>query len=204
VHRLFLVVLLAGLTSATRAQIVSPFVRLVSDPPTPSVDIRSLSSPFYSTPPRNRPLRHLFTQPKCLYVDALDCVSRDLSGSEAVDCGRVRLSRNPKYANDCVLKALSQRKSFRGRYDQQGMDADAARAIVMTSEGKLIDIDWVGNTWDASDPGYVNQHPCIQPARLKTTAPGELECSPLFGRMSEDHWPKLEKAVKVNVKFVEY
>ena len=201
-HRLFLVVLLAASTTATRAQIFSPFGHAAPDQPL--VDIRSLWFPFHSTSPQDHPLRHLFTPDQCLYIDTLDCVARDLSGSESVDCGRVRLSGNPKYANDCVIRAFSQRRPFRVRYDQQGIDALAARSIVMTPGSRLIEIDWSGNTWDESDPGYVDLHPCIRPARLKTTPQGELECSPLFREIAADHWPKLDKPIKVNVKFVEY
>jgi hypothetical protein len=90
------------------------------------------------------------------------------------------------------------------RYDQQGIDALAARSIVMTPGSTLIEIDWSGDTWDESDPGYVDLHPCIHPARLKTTPQGELECSPLFREIAADQWPELDKPINVNVKFVEY
>jgi hypothetical protein len=201
VQRLFLIVLLAALNATASSQeFTSPFKPAGEQ--LPDIDMQSLWAPFRSSPAQITPL-DWFTPSKCPFSEAIDCLSRDLSGNEAIDCGRVRLLRNPKNANDCVIKAFNQRKPFRVRYDQQGFDTLAARGIVMTPDGRLIEIGWAGDTWLASahtpsDTGYVDQHPCARPARLKTNPQGELECSPLFRQISDDIWFKLSGGVTIN------
>ena len=200
-HKLFLVVLLAALkATASSQEFPTPFKPAGEQ--LPDIDMQSLWAPFRLTHAQITPL-DWFTPSKCLFSEAIDCVSRDLSGNEAVDCGRVRLLRNPKNANNCVIRAFNQRKPFRVRYDQQGLDTLAARGIVMTPDGRLIEIGWASNTWLASahipsDTGYVDQHPCTQPARLKTNPQGELECIPVFSQISDDIWFKLSGGVTMN------
>jgi len=197
VKNIFFVILLAGLIPEMRAQIASPFRPAGSD--SDAVSIQSLWFPLPSASPQGHP-PDLFTQTQCLYVDAFDCVARDLAGIDSVDCGRVRLSRDPKYASDCARRAFAHRQPFRVRYDVQGIDTDAARTIVMTLGGRLIEVDWVSDTWLKLAPGYIDLRPCNHPARLKTNSQGELECSPLFRDVLEDRWPKFDKAAKVKVK----
>jgi hypothetical protein len=115
-----------------------------------------------------------------------------------VECGRVRISRNSKNANDCVIGAFNQRKPFRVRYDEQGVDTLAARSIVMTPAGKPIEIGWTSDTLWPSAPGYVGQRPCFQPARLKMNPHGELECIPVFSQISDGIWFKLSGGVTIN------
>ncbi len=195
-HILFLVLLLAALNATAPSQeFTTPFKPAGEQ--LPNFDMQSLLAPFRSTPVRFTPL-DWFTLSKCPFIDAIDCVSRDLSGVEAVECGRVRISRNSKNANDCVIRAFNQQKPFRVRYDEQGVDTLAARSIVMTPAGKLIEIGWTSDTWNPSAPGYVGQHPCIQPARLRTTPQGELECTPIFRQISDDIWFKLSGGVSIN------
>jgi hypothetical protein len=203
VHDLFLVVLLAALNATAPSQeFTTPFKPAGEQ--LPDINMQSLWAPFRATHAQITPL-DWFTPSKCTFGEAIDCVSRDLSGDEAVDCGRVRLLRNPNNANNCVIRAFNQRKPFRVRYDQQGFDTLAARGIVMTPDGRLIEIGWASNTWLASahipfpsNTGYVDQHPCTQPARLKTNSQGELECSPLFIQISDDIWFKLSGGVTTN------
>jgi len=72
--------------------------------------------------------------------DKLELTSIELAGSEAMDCGRVRLHSDPKAATDCALKVFSEKKPFRVRYDLLGMDSAVAIGIVGTPDGRLYEI----------------------------------------------------------------
>lgn len=195
-HRLFLVVLLAALNAAAPSQEFAAPIKPDSKPLS-EINRQLLFAPLHSAPPRFTFLDS-FTPAECIFVDAFDCVSRDLSGVDAADCGRVRLGRDPRNANDCVIRAFNHRKPFRVRYDEQGVDSLAARGVVMTPSSKLIEVGWSSDTWNPSTPGFVGQRYCIQPSRLRTTSEGELECIPVFRQISDDIWLKLTGTISVN------
>jgi hypothetical protein len=68
--------------------------------------------------------------------------SRLLMGKQGVDCGRVEVRNDPKAATECALKAPSEGKPFRVRYDLMGIDSEVSGGMVRTPSGQLYAISF--------------------------------------------------------------
>lgn len=193
--------LLVLLSAPARAQILTRgFLNSTDRQEYPPLDFRSFTNPFPAA--RQPSVPSLFHQRRCAFGDSLWCVSRDLAGDGAVNCGRVRFRTDPKRASSCVLKAFSEKRPFLVRYDLPGIDSEAARGLVGTADGRVIEIDW--STAAFSWPSYSenwNTHECVLPTLLETGVDGLLECRPLFDRLYRKNWPGIPgKEMKVNLK----
>jgi hypothetical protein len=130
--------------------------------------------------------------------DAMDWRSRWLIGSHGIDCGRVEVQGDPKAATACALKAQSEGRPFRVRYDIMGYDSAVAGGIVRASTGQIYGLSFVG---DPSGQGgislfrqRVNKTPCPQPTHLWVNPKGRINCfqqqlSPPAGLMSPNFEP---------------
>jgi len=112
--------------------------------------------------------------------DAWEKQSRQLSGSRAVNCGRVLVHANPKASTECALKAFNKGKPFRVRYDLQGFDSDVSAGLVYTPEGKLYGLVFdgdplgqVGTSWSRQ---RTEKQPCPSPFHLYVNPNGRLNC----------------------------
>jgi hypothetical protein len=112
--------------------------------------------------------------------------------------GRVEVQGDPKAATACALKAQSEGRPFRVRYDIMGYDSAVAGGIVRASTGQIYGLSFVG---DPSGHGgislfrqRVNKTPCPQPTHLWVNPKGRINCfqqqlSPPAGLMSPNFEP---------------
>jgi hypothetical protein len=112
--------------------------------------------------------------------DGMDWRSRSLAGWYSINCGRVRIRQDPKAATECALKAQSESRPFRVRYDIMGYDSAVAGGIVRTAEGHLYALSFDG---DPAGHGRVSlwrqtvgQAPCPEPTHLYVNPKGRLNC----------------------------
>jgi hypothetical protein len=112
--------------------------------------------------------------------DAWEQQSRRLSGSRAIDCGRVRVRGNPKAATECALKAFHEGKPFRVRYDLQGIDSDVSAGLVYTPDGKLYGLAFDGDPYGHGGTSWSRQRadkvPCPLPFQMYINPNGRLNC----------------------------
>jgi hypothetical protein len=115
-----------------------------------------------------------------LLGDSMDRHSQRLMGSHGIDCGRVKVRGEPKTATDCALKAQSEGKPFRVRYDIQGYDSAVAGGIVRTPSGELYALSFVGNPSGSGGTSLLGQRvsksPCPQPTHLWVNPEGRINC----------------------------
>jgi hypothetical protein len=103
------------------------------------------------------------------------------------------------------MKAFSQKKPFRVRYDLPGWHSEGAIDLVGTADGRVIKVEWdqsIGTWWPLyPESARVRLHSCILPTRIETGPDGRVQCSPLFVRLYREHGPGLlRKEGKVNPK----
>lgn len=66
--------------------------------------------------------------PRPAAEDKLETESKRLARPGAIDCGRVKISGDPKKATQCAIDAQKAAKPFRVLYDLQGIDSAVAIA----------------------------------------------------------------------------
>jgi hypothetical protein len=112
--------------------------------------------------------------------DAMDWRSRSLAGWHSINCGRVRIGQDPKGATECALKAHSEGRPFRVRYDIMGFDSAVAGGIVRTPDGHLYGLSFDGDP--AGQGGVslwrqrVGRTRCPEPTHLYVNPKGRLNC----------------------------
>ena len=113
--------------------------------------------------------------------DDLERQSRKLSGSHAIDCGRVPYRGNPTAANECAFKSFREGKPFRVRYDERGFDSDISVGLAYTPEGKLYSLSFDGDpsegrggtSWSRQRVGKLV---CPSPFQMHIDREGRLNC----------------------------
>ena len=112
--------------------------------------------------------------------DSMDWHSRWLMGRHGIDCGRVAVNGDPKTATDCALKAQSEGKPFRVRYDIMGYDSAVAGGIVRTPSGQLYALSFDGNPSGSGETSLLEQRTsassCPVPTHLWVNPKGRLNC----------------------------
>jgi hypothetical protein len=115
-----------------------------------------------------------------VFGDSMDWRSRRLMGLGGADCGRVRINGDPKVATDCALKAQSEGRPFRVRYDIRGYDAEVAGGIVRTPSGELYALSFDGNIHGGGATSLLaqrsTQSPCPKPTHLWVNPKGRINC----------------------------
>ncbi len=114
----------------------------------------------------------------------LDNALRQLAGSDARNCGRVRLSGSPTLASQCVLQQFQKRRAFLVRYDLPGIDSEVAAGLA--GNGRNVSaflFDSFGTSPDGAPKEAVFSHnnrlvliPCPEPAQLRPTESGRVTC----------------------------
>jgi hypothetical protein len=107
--------------------------------------------------------------------DAMDLRSRSLVGADGIDCGRVKVNGDPKMATDCALKAESEGRPFRVRYDIQGIDSEVAGGVVRTPSGDLYGL-WFDREVREVGVGHSSEDPCPKPYHLWVNPKGRVNC----------------------------
>lgn len=112
--------------------------------------------------------------------DDLDHKLKRVSGSHAIDCGRVRLRESPAAVSKCAMDANSQDKPFRARFDLKGIDAALAVGFARSPEGKLYAFDWDGNPYGGGYTLLFGQRlitiACPEKPGLYVDKLGQLNC----------------------------
>jgi hypothetical protein len=127
---------------------------------------------------------------RALKSDAMEEGSRKLVGTNAVDCGRVTLGKDPKTATDCALGAFKADKAFRVPYDLRGIDSSVASGLVRTPDGKLYAMSFDGDPMGGGGISPTRQRfttaVCPQPVSLRVTEDGLLNCFPPSNEPGEE------------------
>jgi hypothetical protein len=114
-----------------------------------------------------------------LLSDSLDQQMRTLA-PYGKDCGRVRIGEDARAATDCAMSSFNRKRSFRVRYDMEGIDSDVAVGLVGDSAGAvtalIFDGDPSGGGGTSLRRQRVGVSPCPTPVRLSTSAKGRLNC----------------------------
>jgi hypothetical protein len=114
------------------------------------------------------------------FGDSMDWRSRWLMGSRGIDCGRVKIKGDPTSATNCALKAESEGRPFRVRYDIMGIDSAVAGGIVRTPSGELYALDFDGNPSGGGGTSLLGQrsskYPCPKPYHLWVNPRGRVNC----------------------------
>jgi len=112
--------------------------------------------------------------------DRIEQESGLLMGKQGIDCGRVKVSGNPKSATECALKAQAEGKPFRVRYDIMGIDSAVAGGIVRTPAGQLyalsFDGDPAGQGGTSASRQVLGKAQCPQPIHLWVNPKGRINC----------------------------
>ena len=115
-----------------------------------------------------------------VFGDSMDWRSRQMMGWHGIDCGTVKIGADPRAATDCVLKAQSQDKPFRVRYNILGFDSAVAGGIVRTPSGELFAFSFDGDPSGQGGTSLVRQRsaqsPCPQPYHLWVNPKGRVNC----------------------------
>ena len=115
-----------------------------------------------------------------VFGDSMDWHSRRLMGWRGIDCGTVKIGADPRPATDCALKAQSDGKSFRVRYNVLGIDSDVAGGIVRTPAGELYGLSFDGDPSGQGGTSLVRQRSirfaCPQPYHLWVNRKGRINC----------------------------
>jgi hypothetical protein len=114
--------------------------------------------------------------------DVMEKRSQDLSGMGGTDCGTVDMQENPQLATKCALRAYSEGKPFRVRYNLMGIDSSAAEGIVGSPGGQVhaltFDGDPAGHEGTSRARQLVGVRSCPMPVHLWVNSEGRLECFP--------------------------
>ncbi len=109
--------------------------------------------------------------------DRLEIESKRLAGSDAIDCGRVRINGDPKAATQCAVAAQKAAKPFRVRYDMRGIDSSVAVAIVRTPIGTVGVLSYDSDPSGGSQIGeVVYPKKCPEPVHLWINPSGRINC----------------------------
>ena len=124
---------------------------------------------------------HLMSEPMIrIFGDSMDWRSRCLMGLRGIDCGRVKLNGDPKAATACALKAQTEGKPFRVRYDIWGYDSAVAAGVARTPSGEVYAISYDGDPSGQGGSSLLTQRsgksPCPKPYRLWVNPKGRVNC----------------------------
>ena len=112
--------------------------------------------------------------------DSMDWHSRWLMGRHGIDCGAVKINGDPQAASDCALKAQSEGKPFRVRYDIMGYDSAVAGGIVRTPDGNLYALSFDGDPSGGGGTSLfgqrVSRSRCPEPTHLWVNPKGRINC----------------------------
>jgi hypothetical protein len=129
------------------------------------------------------------------FGDLLERQSKKLAGSDAVDCGRLWLgvaffwpessARNRRQAvaaSQCAIQAFNSGKSFRVRYQIQGVDSDGAIGFASPGRGLVYTLLFDGDPLGQGGTNFFRQrvrtYSCPSPLALKIFDTGMLTCFP--------------------------
>jgi len=115
------------------------------------------------------------------YGDGMERKLKNISGSTAVDCGRVKVDEAPQQASQCVMDAFSSHKPFRVRYDIRGIDTALAAGLAQAQDGKIYALSFMGNTDGSGRTSLSAQAKvvsCPSPPAMRLTASGRVTCFP--------------------------
>ncbi len=79
-----------------------------------------------------------------IFGEPIDQMTRHLAGRDAIDCGRVRIRRDPAMATSCALEARAKRSPFRVAYDVVGTDSLIADGFAIGPDGRLFRVLYDG------------------------------------------------------------
>ena len=123
----------------------------------------------------------------------MEVSSRKLAGPDAINCGRVKIRKDPKVATDCALGAFKENKPFRVRYDLHGIDSAVSEGLLRASDGKLYATSFDG---DPMGGGGISQERqrftsllCPQPFAVRVRENGRLSCAPPSSRRKKPTFP---------------
>ena len=112
--------------------------------------------------------------------DSMDRETRHLIGPAGIDCGTVQVHADPTAATNCALKAQTDGKPFRVRYDIMGYDSAVAGGIVRTPEGKLYALSFDGDPSGGGGTSFFRERTskadCPQPVHLWVNPKGRINC----------------------------
>lgn len=115
-----------------------------------------------------------------VFGDAMDWRSHSLAGWRSINCGRVRIRQDPKTATECALKAQSEARPFRVRYDIMGYDSAVAGGLVRAPDGRVYALSFDGDPAGSGGVSLwrqkVTQAPCPEPTHLYVNPKGRLNC----------------------------
>ena len=99
-----------------------------------------------------------------------DSQARELAGAGAIDCGVVRVDRDPSPVDACVLDAFRRGQAFVARYDRRGIDSESARLLAFR-DGTYFELYWdtIGGCSDCGP--RVIARTCHEPVETDTTPP---------------------------------
>jgi hypothetical protein len=104
--------------------------------------------------------------------DPLERESRKIAGPGAVDCGRAPFG-GPLRVNDCVLRAVIEKRPFRARFILIGIDYHLETALVGAAEGSAYEITFMEGPY--VPPEYrLQQEQCPEPLKLEVTDQGSV------------------------------
>jgi hypothetical protein len=113
-----------------------------------------------------------------MYHSALTHRLQDLAGEAALNCGGVRVQRDPNHVTDCALRAYGSNKSFYARYDIQGIDTEHAIGLAFDGN-KIYVVIWNHDDLRLSNRESLDIQACPLPTKLVKTASGRLNCFPI-------------------------
>jgi hypothetical protein len=61
--------------------------------------------------------------------------TKELAGSDAIDCGRVDPTQDPSLGVACVKRAMNEKRPFRIVIDRRGIDSKVANGLVLDASG---------------------------------------------------------------------
>ena len=105
----------------------------------------------------------------------LDAKLRSLAGRDAIFCGHALLGLDFKAANDCALKAFSNKKAFYVAYDEPPFDSLTSYGLVSDSTGRMhfVQFDSMGFSPEGlsaanelSDNSHILTQSCPTPYQL--------------------------------------
>jgi len=104
------------------------------------------------------------------------------AGGKAINCGTVGIQEDPRDANDCVRKALSQKKPFSVRYKTgSGRDRSNQEYVGLNGRADGTAYEIVSRLFPCNDCGGSGRYEmkCAEPVQLHTTDFGTLTCTHL-------------------------
>ncbi len=116
------------------------------------------------------------------YGDGMERKLKSISGSSAVECGRVTVDETPQKASLCVMDASNSRKPFRVRYDIRGIDTPLAGGLAQGKDGKIYAVSFMGSSYGDGRTSLFSQQTsviaCPTQATLRLTTSGRVTCFP--------------------------